>query len=281
VVQSLGIVRPARRPPSWRAPGPQPAGGDDTLGPRAGEDLCYLAGDWRILQRLDGHRWSLDDLVTAHVAADEGARGAPPARIVDLGCGIGTVAMLLAWRFAAAEVIGVEAQATSVDLARRSIAWNGAAARCTVRHADFRDPGALDGLDATTLVTATPPYLPPADATASPNAQRARCRIELAGGIEGYGRAAASILARDGRLVVCAAARQHARVAAAAAAAGLAAVRRLEVVPRAGKAPLFAVHVLARTPAPVVVEPPLVVRDAGGRRTDAFVAVRAAFGMPP
>src|SRR5262245_27407238 len=91
-----GIVRLPRRPPGWRAPGPHPAAGDVTmLGPRAGEDLCYLAGEWRILQRLDGHRWSLDDLVTAWVAADELA-AEPPERMVDLGCGIGTVLMLLA-----------------------------------------------------------------------------------------------------------------------------------------------------------------------------------------
>ena len=60
-----GIVRPARRPPGWAAPGPRPGRERVELGPRPGEDLCFLAGDWRILQRLGGHRWSLDDLVTA------------------------------------------------------------------------------------------------------------------------------------------------------------------------------------------------------------------------
>jgi len=56
-----GIVRRARRPPGWIAPGPRPSRAHD-VGPRPGEDLCYLAGEWRILQRLDGHRWSLDPL---------------------------------------------------------------------------------------------------------------------------------------------------------------------------------------------------------------------------
>ena len=108
------------------------------LGPRAGEDLCYLAGDWRILQQTAGHRWSLDDLVTAWVAA-EVAAPRPPARFLDLGCGIGTVLMLLAWRFPAARGVGIEAQPASVDLARRSLAWNDAATRCEVRCGDFRD----------------------------------------------------------------------------------------------------------------------------------------------
>src|SRR5262245_7239106 len=114
-----GIVRPARRPRGWCAPGPAPAS-DGGPPPGPGEDLCYLSGDWRILQRVRGHRWSLDDLVTAWAAAEETA-ATPPARIVDLGCGIGAVLMMVAWRFPAARCVGIEAQAVSVDLARRSL----------------------------------------------------------------------------------------------------------------------------------------------------------------
>jgi tRNA1Val (adenine37-N6)-methyltransferase len=254
--------------------------GRDDLGPFAGEDLCHLAGEWRIMQRVDGHRWSLDDLVTAWMAVDE-TRGALPDRVVDLGCGIGTVLLLLAWRFADARLVGVEAQAVSVDLARRSIAWNDAGGRCDVRCGDFRDAAVLDGLRDVPLVTGTPPYLPAEAATASAQAQRARCRIEMAGGVEDYCRAAAAVLQRDGLFVMCAAARQHERVAEAAAAAGLHRVRRLDVVPRTGKAPLFAVHVLSRSPRPTRLDEPLVVRDDAGRRTARFTQVRAELGMPP
>jgi tRNA1(Val) A37 N6-methylase TrmN6 len=278
-----GIVRPPRRPVGWSAPGPRPSPSPPRhLDPRPGEDLCYLAGDWRILQRLGGHRWSLDDLVTAWVAADE-MLGRPPARIVDLGCGIGTVLLLLAWRFPDVEAVGIERQATSVALARRSLAWNGVEARCEVRHADFRRAAARAGLAPLPLVTGTPPYLPRATATASPEPQRAQCRLELAGGVEDYVQAAATLLGDGGRFVMCAAARQDARVAAAASAAGLASLRRLVVVPRAGKAPLFAVHVLGRAALAgnPRLDPPLVVRDASGTRTPAFASLRGDFGMPP
>src|SRR5215475_4159434 len=83
---SAGIVRRARRPAGWRAPGPRPATPDDRpdLWPRMGEDLCHLAGDWRILQLVRGHRWSLDDLVTAWFGA-ELLRETPPGRFADLG----------------------------------------------------------------------------------------------------------------------------------------------------------------------------------------------------
>lgn len=279
-----GIVRPARRPADWRAPGPPPAAQPDVaLGPHAGEDLCFLAGDWRIFQRVAGHRWSLDDLVTAW-AATTVAAARPPRRFVDLGCGIGTVLMLVAWRFPEASGLGVEAQPVSVDLARRSLAWNDAEPRCEVRRGDFRDVVSELAPAHANLVTGTPPYLTPGHATASRRAQCGPCHFEERGGIEAYCEAAAALLAPDGRFVVCAAAFQHDRTLTAVAAAGLVTEHVLDVIPRAGKAPLFRVYAARRAgdaEAPADVLPAdLVVRDADGRWTEAFAAVRTAMGMP-
>jgi tRNA1(Val) A37 N6-methylase TrmN6 len=279
VTDGPGIVRPARRPPGWRAPGPVPLARPDVR-PGPLEDLCLLSGDWRILQRRDGHRWSLDDLVTAWV----GARHAPPApaRIVDLGCGIGSVLLMLAWRFPEATVAGVEAQAVSVALARRSIAWNGADDRCVVHEGDLRDALLLDAIGAADLVAGTPPYLVPGTARESRRVQKAACNFEHRGGVEAYCAAAARLLQPDGVFVTCAQARQHERVHAAADEAGLVVTHALEVVPRAGKPALFAVFALRRGGGgPTVRLPALVVRDAGGTRTAAFRSVRAEMGLPP
>lgn len=274
---SDGIVRPARRPSGWIAPGPPPATPDDCpdVWPRAGEDLCHLAGDWRILQRIDGHRWSLDDLVTAWVATATPA----PARIADLGCGIGTVLLCLAWRFPTARVIGVEAQTISAAMARRSILWNGAGARCEVRDGDLRDATVLAGEAPFDLVTGTPPYLPPGTASESTRPQRGPATIEHRGGIEAYCLAAARVLATDGHFVVCEGAAQVARVEHAADAVGLGIVSRLDVVPRAGKAALFSVYVMRPATTGCEVSS-LVVRDADGHWTAEFRAVRRDMGMP-
>lgn len=281
---TAGVIRRSRRPAGWRAPGPPPRVPDDAFlfGPRAGEDLCYLSGDWRILQRVDGHRWSLDDLVTAWVAADE-LRARPPLRIADLGCGIGSVLLMTAWRFAPATVVGVEAQAISVDLARRSIAWNGVADRCVVHHGDLRDPHCLAGDAGFDLVTGTPPYFQPGEGPQSSRPQFAPCHFEHRGGLETYCERAAEMLAARGTFVVCAAANQHARMGAAARAAGLRVVRRLPVVPRRGKDVLFSVYAMDRgaAAAPMRCDAPLVVRERDGKRTAAFVALRAEMGMPP
>jgi tRNA1(Val) A37 N6-methylase TrmN6 len=278
-----GIVRAARRPPGWQAPGPRPpaAPSSPELWPAPGEDLCWLAGDWRILQRIDGHRWSLDDLMTAWLAGQTCAR--PPARLVDLGCGIGTVLLFNAWRFAEARAVGVEAQAVSVELARRSLAWNGAERRCEVRHGDFRDPQLVPEGAVFDLVTGTPPYFPDGTGIQSTGVQKAPCRFEHRGGIEDYCVAAARLLAPGGRFVACQASSQAARVLPAARASGLEVARWLDVVPRAGKPPLFAVVVMARPgeAAPCAPEPPFVVRGEDTQWTDAFRALRADMGMPP
>lgn len=275
---STGTVRPARRPRGWRAPGPSPAGaGDDpTLAPAAGEDLCLLSGDWRIFQHVGGHRWSLDDLVTAWTAAEEMASS--PARAADLGCGIGAVLMLLAWRFPAARIVGIEAEAEKAALARRSLRWNGCANRCEVRVGDLREVVLEERFD---LVTGTPPYLPRGAATAPARADRGPWHFEHRGGVEDYCRAAARVLAPGAPFVVCAGMVQASRVERAAAVAGLAITRRRDVAPRAGKGALFGVYVMraARAAAPGV-EPLLVVRDGRGAWTPEFRAVRRAMGMP-
>lgn len=272
-----GIVRTARRPPGWQAPGPRPpeAAAREDLWPAEGEDLCWLAGDWRILQRLDGHRWSADDLVTAWLAG----RGQPPRQAIDLGCGIGTVLLFTAWRFPTARCLGVEAQELSFELARRSLAWNGVEDRCQVRLGDFRELADDPRFD---LVTGTPPYFPPGTGLESDRVQRAPCRFEHLGGVEDYARTAARLLAPGGRFVACEAASQAARVDEAAAAAGLRVTRFLDVTPREGKRPLFCVFEL-RAPDQEGArrDETLTIRGADGKWTDAFRALRAEMGLPP
>jgi tRNA1Val (adenine37-N6)-methyltransferase len=278
-----GIVRPARRPAGWQAPGPPPVTPADRpeAWPGPKEDLCHLAGEWRILQLLRGHRWSLDDLVTAWFAA-EIVRATPPRRFADLGCGIGAVLLLVAWRFPEARGVGVEAQAVSVGLARRSLVWNGAEQRCEVRRGDLRDAASLPEGGVFDLVTGTPPYLPPGTAHASPRTQWAGCHLEQRGGVEDYCAAAGRLLAPGGWFVTCAGSAQRERVRRGAGRAGLVVARRRDVVPRAGKGVLFSVYGLrAGRPAAAVADEPLVVRDATGRRTAAFRALRGAMGMPP
>jgi tRNA1(Val) A37 N6-methylase TrmN6 len=193
---------------------------------------------------------------------------------------------MLAWRFPEAEGIGIEAQEVSARLARRSIDWNCARARrsrLSVLSGDFRDQSLLNGQPPFDLVTGTPPYFPIGTGTESSAIQRADCRFEHRGGIEDYCAAAARVLAPDGVFVACESFGQRARVEGAGHAAGLVLERWRDVVPRAGKTPLFSIFSMRRRDVAscLIVEEPLVVRDQAGRRTPAFVEVRHEMGMPP
>jgi tRNA1Val (adenine37-N6)-methyltransferase len=189
---------------------------------------------------------------------------------------------MLAWCFPAARGTGIEAQPSCATMARRSSAWNGANERCEVRCGDLREPGLVPEGAVYGLVTGTPPYLPPGAATRPTRPQQPGCHIEERGGIESYCAAASRAMAPGAPFVVCHAWPQAHRVEQAARAAGLVLRRRLDVIPRSGKPPLFSVFAMCRRGA-LVVSPEtseLVVRDRAGRRTEAFRELRARMGMP-
>jgi tRNA1(Val) A37 N6-methylase TrmN6 len=273
-----GIVRPARRPPGWVAPGPAPAGarGRADLEPAEDEDLCYLAGDWRLFQKLRGHRWSLDDLVTAWIAT----RGVDPAaalRALDLGCGLGSVLLMVAWAVPSADVTGIEAQPDRAALGRRSIAYNGVADRCRILDGDLRTtplPGRFD------LVTGTPPYFPRGTGTESGKTHAAPARFEHRGGVEDYLAVAAEHVEPSGRIAICSSALECDRVTGAVRGLGLAHLDHWTIVPRAGKRPLIMVDVLARSGTATPAAHEQVVRDRDGRWTPELQRVRADLGMP-
>src|SRR3954465_13977886 len=103
---------------------------------RADETRDRLTRDIWLIQRAKGHRFSSDDVVTAWVAA-----GAAPgaSRILDMGCGIGSVLLHLAWTHPNATLVGVEAQDISYDLLARNVAAaEGYRDRITIHHGDLR-----------------------------------------------------------------------------------------------------------------------------------------------
>jgi len=236
-----------------------------------------ITGSFRLLQRRRGHRFSVDDLATA----SEAARAVSPeaARFLDLGCGVGSVLLMMAWRLPAARGFGIEAQDVSVALAGHNVRDNGLGDRVTVVHGDLREVTRSWPHGACDLVTGTPPYLPVGTASASPDPQRAAARLELRGGVEDYLAAAARVLAPEGIVVLCADGRRPERVLRGAASAGLVPVRRLDVVPKAGRSPLFAVWTCARVRRGALDHGTLVMRDERGQRTEASRAMRRDFGL--
>ena len=242
-----------------------------------------ITGSFRIWQRKHGHRYSLDDVITAF----EAARAAPDAtHCLDLGTGIGSVLLMLAYKLEAARFCAVEAQANSFRLLQDNVARNALSARVTLVNGDLRDSvGQATLAGPFDLITGTPPYVPPGQATPSTDAQRAYARQEYRGGVEAYLSAAKPVLAPEGKLVVCADARFPERVTDFGQSLGLHVMRKLDVVPRADtKGPLFSVFTLVHEQAAATSEiahDSFIARTAEGARSQAYLDLRAFFGLPP
>jgi tRNA1Val (adenine37-N6)-methyltransferase len=233
-----------------------------------------IAGDFRITQRKHGHRYSLDDVLTAW----EAASSAPEAcECLELGSGIGSVLLMLAYKLPRARFHAVEAQRNSFRLLSENVRQNALSERVTLVHGDLRawNEGSFE------LVTGTPPYVPVGTATPASDSQKAYARQELRGGVEVYLAAIGRVLAPDGVAVVCADARAPERAFEGARRANLVVVRQRDVVPRAGKkGALFSLFTVKRA-GQFEHAPPWVARDEAGARTQAYLDVRAFFGLTP
>jgi tRNA1(Val) A37 N6-methylase TrmN6 len=246
---------------------------DPVLGPLT-DDM--LTRDVRVFQRAKGHRFSSDDVATAYVAFNARPRA---ERVLDLGCGLGSVLLHLAWKLPQAQLTGVEAQAMSFELLQRNVARSGFGARLRIHHGDIRDQALLSGLGGPfQLITGTPPYFPPDTARDAEDEQRAFARIEYRGGVEAYIEAGARLLDPEGLLVLCGDARVAQRTTLASQAAGLSIHSRCDVIPRAGRPALFSIWTLGWQATPMTVST-FTLRDAVGEPTSEARLLRDFSGI--
>lgn len=163
-------------------------------------------GKWKIFQKQGGHRFSTDDVTTAWVAIHRiiqmRQEGVNVTHHLDMGCGLGSVLMMVAWKFTDLISTGIEAQTISCGLAKRSIRYNGAADRITIYNGDLRDPAVLPTPQKFEIVTGTPPYFKSGEGALSAKVDQKACLFEFRGGVEDYIEAASRYLTDDGHFVV-------------------------------------------------------------------------------
>lgn len=268
----------------WAKPGPVPPGATDEPAVSPSESLDAVSGHFRIFQLRKGHRFSTDDVLTAWY----GSSWAPSAsRVLDLGSGIGTVATIVAWRLPGAQIVTVEAQAESVGLARRSMAYNGLTGRVDIREGDFRAGCLLEG-ERFDLVLGSPPYFPLEAGLHGDHPQKIACRFEVRGDVADYASTAAAHLNSGGVFVCVFPEERRNYLEGAAHATDLVIVRRRPVAFKEGESPLVTLFLMMRRgdlPASMHsrtwVEPPLVIRAADGTVHPEYAAVKLAVGFPP
>lgn len=268
--------REARARANWTPPGPVPPGDPDlVLQPH--ETLDAFCGHWRILQRRDGHRYSTDDLLAAWYACE---CVPAPKKVLDLGCGIGSVGMLVAWRYPEIHLSGIEAQSQSLALFRRSLRYNGVTG-AELFEGDLRHLKLQERFD---LVTASPPYWDTRAGILSQDSQKSHCRFERRGDVQDYLVSARHHLCEGGTMAMVFDGRQIERLEALIQNEGFAIIRKRMVISREGDAPLLVLLALKRqseTQEASQTEPPLLLRNREGLRSPDFRQLRALMGFPP
>jgi tRNA1Val (adenine37-N6)-methyltransferase len=164
----------------------------------AGETLDALFdGGVELYQSRTGYRFSLDAVLLAHFAGIE-ARD----RIVDLGAGNGAIALMLAFLYPGARVVGIEIQPAMVERARRSVALNRLAERVSMRRGDVRVPADLGAAASFDAAVCNPPYRAPLSGRVSPHPEKRVARHEFEGVLAHFLHAGNVLLRRKGRLAL-------------------------------------------------------------------------------
>ena len=229
---------------------------------------ALLGGAVELLQPREGYRVNVDSILLAAFVA-----GRRAALAVDLGSGVGAVALLAHHRGLARELALVEREPALAELARQNLARAGAPGRVFVRDLDGQGlPLELRGKAG--LVVSNPPFFNEAEHRAPRSAARKAARL---GGIAPFVRAASLALSGDkARAAFVYPARGLEELLTAARAAGLAA-RRLRFVHAYAEQParLALVELRRVKQGGLLVEPPLVEWERPGRRSPELVGLTA------
>ena len=179
-----------------------------------------FGGRLRLRQPRRGYRFSVDAVLLAHFA-----RPKPGAHALDLGCGCGVVALIVAYREPDCRVTALEIQPDLARLAGENAAENGMAGRVRALAGDLRSMRALAGVlppGSCDLVLCNPPYYQQGRGRISPEAGIAEARHDFSASLADCIRAAAWALKNRGRAAFIFPAEGQAALQAELMAAGLA-----------------------------------------------------------
>ncbi|MDR0962478.1 MAG: methyltransferase [Mediterranea sp.] len=199
------------------------------------------------------------------------AQADAPRRIMDIGTGTGLVALMLAQRYADAQVTAMEIDSPAARQAAENVAqspWND---RVEVVCGDFRNYS-IDGCF--DLLVSNPPYF--VDALACPDRQRHIARHADTLSYESLFRRAVKLLAADGRVAVIIPADARATADGIAIAQGLHPAQCMQVVTKPGKAVRRVLLSYSMQPA-VCTEATLCIESAEGGFSKEYIALTGDF----
>ena len=99
--------------------------------------------------------------------------------VLDMGTGTGIIPILLEAKTGASHLTGLEIQADSADMARRSVALNGLEEKIDIVQGDIREAAGLFPAASFDVVTCNPPYMAGGHGLTNPEAPKAIARHEV------------------------------------------------------------------------------------------------------
>ena len=217
---------------------------------------AFYHGKVIIKQLKKGYRFAVDSPILAAYLP----RSTRPA--LEVGCGVGVVALLALHKKKFPAVTGIEIQEALFRLAVENAAANGMAARFQVIHGDFRRIHA--GIANVQTIFCNPPFFKTSQGHVSPDPTIRLARFEIAIDLPGLLRGCAGVLAPRGRLYLIYPFSRREELLKAAGAHGLYAVTYRAVQPFADAKPDRLLMCLGKTDGRCRREKPLVIfRDKG------------------
>ena len=216
---------------------------------------------WKVLQKKQGFRFSLDAVLLAHFAPLKNKW-----RVCDLGSGCGILPLLLSSRTDDLTIDGVEIQHELADMAARSLKLN-SLTHIQIYEADLCHLSA-SWYGQYDLVVTNPPYFPLKSGKLSPLPQVAMARHELACTLDDVLAASNRLLRSGGRLAIVYRPGRLSELLSRCLAHKLT-PRRLRLVYPNGQsaANLVLLEAVKGAGGELTIQAPLIIYDASGQYT--------------
>jgi tRNA1Val (adenine37-N6)-methyltransferase len=157
-----------------------------------------FGGRLRVVQELDGYRFSLDAVLLADFVRLRGGE-----RVMDLGTGIGIIPLILARkRERAVEIVGVEIQKKLAALAQTNVHNSGLEDLIHIHQGDIKLIGDFFAPSSFDVVVSNPPYYRVSSGRVNPTSQKAVARHEIMCTLDDVLQAASYLLKEGGKIVL-------------------------------------------------------------------------------
>ncbi len=227
---------------------------------------------YRIIQNPQKFCFGMDAVLLSGFISQKAVKEG--AHILDLGTGTGIILLLLEAKTDAAHLTGLEIQAESVDMARRSVALNRLEAKIDIIQGDIKEADRLFGAASFDMVTCNPPYMIGKHGLTGEQEPKMIARHEILCTLEDVVRQAAKLLKPGGRFCMVHRPFRLAQIMTALCAYKLEPKRMQLVYPYADREPNMVLIEAVRGGRPrMTVEKPLVVYSSPGVYTDEIYGI--------